>query len=312
MSRIHEALKKAEEERAAVRATDAVALPPDLVKASSPGIAGEVAADVASHASIFAPPVGESPRLDDLLRRCAAPPWHLEPIMNVFSGCDAGVSAAEQFRTLGSRLYLLRGNTNEPLRRLLVTSAIPGEGKTFVASNLAQAFARQPDRRVLLIDSDLRRSRLHLLLGAPVTPGLTEYLRGEAEELAVIQHGMDGNLYFIAGGNEVTNPSDLLANRRLKVLLDRVTPLFDWVVLDSPPCLPVADATVLAEHCDGALLVVRAGVTPSAIAQRACQELKARKVVGVVLNAVEEGEAYGSDSYYTYGRHNSDSKAVEG
>jgi protein-tyrosine kinase len=311
MSRIHEALKKAEEERAAVRATDAVALPPDLVKAPSPGIAGAAAADVASNATIFAPPTGESLRLDDLLRRCAAPPWHLEPIMNVFSSSDVGVSGAEQFRTLGSRLYLLRGNTNGPLRRLLVTSAISGEGKTFVANNLAQAFARQPERRVLLIDGDLRRSRLHLPLGAPVTPGLTDYLGGEAEELAVIQHGMDGNLYFIAGGNEVTNPSDLLANRRLKILLDRVTPLFDWVVLDSPPCLPVADATVLAEHCDGVLLVVRAGVTPAEIAQRACQELKARNVVGVVLNAVEGVEAYGSDSYYAYGRRNSESKAVE-
>ena len=78
-----------------------------------------------------------------------------------------------------------------------MTSSIPEEGKTFVAANLAQAIVRQDHHRVLLIDADLRVSRLHQVLGAPATPGLTDYLRGEADETAVIQRGFEGNLFFI-------------------------------------------------------------------------------------------------------------------
>src|ERR1700675_4317048 len=87
--------------------------------------------------------------------------------------------------------------------------------------------------------------------------------------MAVIQRGHEGNLCFVAGGNEVTNPSELLSNGRLKSLLDRDTPVFDWGRLASPPCVPVADATILAHLCDGVLLVVRAGSTPSPPVQRA-------------------------------------------
>jgi non-specific protein-tyrosine kinase len=119
-------------------------------------------------------------------------------------------------------------------------------------------------------------------MGAPLAPGLTDYLRGEADEMSVLQHGQDGNLCLIAGGNEVTNPSELLSNGRLKILLSRLTPVFDWVILDSPPCLPVADATALADLCDGVLLVVRAGSTPSEVARRACQELQGKTIAGVL------------------------------
>ena len=127
---------------------------------------------------------------------------------------------------------------------------------------------------------------------------MTEYLRGEADAISIIQQGLEDNLLFIPGGKEVTNPSELLSNGRLKLLLDRMTPIFDWVILDSPPCLLVADASILADICDGVLLVARAGVTPAATAQRASQELRGRNVVGVVLNAMNASHAYNSDYYY--------------
>jgi protein-tyrosine kinase len=247
---------------------------------------------------VIVPPPCDYLRFDDLRTHCAHPRWHLDPNVNVFINSDLSAHGAEQFRTLRSRLYQLR--SNQPLRTVLITSSLPAEGKTFVANNLAQAIVRQPDRRALLIDADLRCSRLHEPLGAPPAPGLTDYLRGEADEMAVIQHGQEGNLCLIAGGNQVTNPSELLSNGRLKILLDRVTPVFDWVILDSPPCLPVADASVLADLCDGVLLVVRAAATPSAAAQRACQELQGRNVAGVILNAVEKAPAYGSYYYQGY------------
>lgn len=297
MSRIHEALKKAELERASGRAADMVAPQEETTGAAESNLAPRAAAvPPASEGSPDNGRVTEYLRFDDLRMRCAQPEWHPDPNVNVFSNPTLSSYGAEQFRTLRSRLYQLRGN--QPLRTLLVTSSVPGEGKTFVAANLAKAIVRQPDRRALIIDADLRCARVHAVLGAPSAPGLSDYLRGEADEMTVIQHGEEGNLCFIPGGNEVTNPSELLSNGRLKALLERVTPVFDWVILDSPPCLPVADATILADVCDGVLLVVRAGVTPSPTAQRACQEMRARNVVGIVLNAVQQSHLYGSYSYY--------------
>jgi protein-tyrosine kinase len=308
MSRIHEALKKAEQDRAAAQqssaTTDSLFAPAPVISAPAESApvqksAVETAVDVMAAASVMPTPSIGYLRFDEMRARCAKPKWRLDPSMNVFFNSDPATQGAEQFRTLRSRLYQLRGN--QPLRTILITSSVPGEGKTFVCNNLAQAIVRQPDRRALIIDADLRRPRLHLPLGAPLSPGLTEYLRGEADEFAIVQNGQDGNLCFIPGGNEATNPSELLSNGRLKLLLDRMAPVFDWVILDSPPCLPVADASVLGDMCDGVLLIVRSGSTPSEVAQKACQELQGKNIVGVVLNAVEKGHLYESYYYEGYG-----------
>jgi capsular exopolysaccharide synthesis family protein len=209
---------------------------------------------------------------------------------------------------LRSRLYQMRGS--QPLRTVLVTSSMAGEGKTFVSSNLVRAIVRQAERRVLLIDGDLRCARLHTVFGAAGTPGLSDYLRGRADEPTIIQHGAaDGNLCLIPSGSKVSDPSELLSNGRLKTLLDRVGAAFDWVIIDSPPCLPVADAGVIANWCDGVLLVVRAEFTPSPVILKSRQELKARNVVGVVLNAVAEG-ALTYSSYYAAG-YGSSGKAAK-
>jgi protein-tyrosine kinase len=303
MSRIHEALKKAEQERATVVTAEAEAVTSLLEPANAlPPQSGEKPPrdeGIMSRAVVATGASGDYVRFDDLRARCSHPEWHLDPNVNVFVNPSASVSGAEEFRTLRSRLYQMR--TNQPLRTLLVTSSIPTEGKTFVTNNLAQAIVRQPDRRVLIVDADLRRSRLHVPLGAPPSPGLTDYLRGTSDLFSVIQQSREGNLCFIPGGNEATNPSELLSNGRLKVLLDRAKPMFDWVILDSPPCLLVADASVLADLCDGVLLVTRAGVTPAETAERAAQELRGRNVVGVVLNAVQEAHHYHAGYYYGYG-----------
>jgi protein-tyrosine kinase len=296
MSRIHEALKRAQQERAVTAKFDAAALQNESVSVeTSEGDSAPVAAtSVHLHTSVIAPTSGDYLRFEDLSAHCAHPRWRLDPQENVFINSDSGSHGAEQFRTLRSRLYQLRAN--QPLHTILITSSLPAEGKTFLANNLAQAFVRKPDCRVLLIDADLRRPRLHVPLGAPSAPGLTDYLRGQADEMAVIQRGQEGNLCLISGGNEVADPSELLSNGRLKILLDRVKLAFDWVIMDSPPCLPVADASGLADFCDGVLLVVRAGVTPAQVAQRSCQEMQSKNVVGVVLNAVEK--KHSTSNYY--------------
>jgi protein-tyrosine kinase len=302
MSRIHEALKKAEQERASAPLSDRSGI--SSVESHIPvqaSAAHAVSPDYASRPEAAALSSSGYLRFDDLRKKCAHPAWHLDPNVNVFMDSAFTAHGAEQFRTLRSRLYQMQ--SAQPLKTLLVTSSVPAEGKTFVTNNLAQAIVRQPDRRVLIIDADLRCSRLHVPLGAPASPGLTEYLKGEADEASVIQNGFDGNLCFIPGGTESTHPSELLSNGRLKTLLGRMAPVFDWVIIDSPPLLPVADSSFLADMVDGVLLVVRAGVTPMATAQRSCQELKGRNVVGVVLNAVDPAQAYGSyySSAYGYG-----------
>ena len=309
MSRIHEALKKAEQERAAIATTETeVSLLQTEPAAAVPTRNDEIPSqseDILSRTVLQTTGSGQFLRFDDLRARCSRPAWHLDPNVNVFVNPDLSAGGSEQFRTLRSRLYQMR--SNQPLRTLLVTSSIPTEGKTFVTNNLAQAIIRQPDRRALIIDADLRRSRLHVPLGAPSSPGLTDYLRGTADFISIIQQGQEGNLCFIPGGDEVANPSELIANGRMKLLLDRLAPIFDWIILDSPPCLVVADASMLADLCDGVLLVTRAGVTPTATAQRACQELRGRNVVGVVLNAIRDSYKSQLDYYY-YGYGYGESK----
>jgi len=314
MSRIHEALKKAEQDRSVIQSPEAAPsaektiAPAEVAPVrmeSEPAPTMETATAEALAATAPVPEMTPANTADfgDLLAHCAHPRWNAERQESILLNSDMGAYAAEQFRTLRSRLYHIRGN--QQLRTVLVTSAIPKEGKTWVTSNLAQAIVRQVDRRALIIDADLRGSSLHISLGAPSAPGLTDYLKGEADERAIIQHGAEGNLYFIAGGNEVPNPSELLSNGRLKALLERVTPIFDWVILDSPPWLSVADASILAGLCDGVLLVVRAGVTPAAIAEKAHEELAGRNVIGIVLNAVDDSQLYGgpyNERYGSYGK----------
>ena len=298
MSRIHDALKKAAQERAMQPASLSEA---SLLELTAPSQPAPPAREVEELAALPAatPENITFLRFEDLVKKCAKPKWNIDSRMSVFEGNDHNQVGAERFRTLRSRLYQIAGS--RPLRRIAVTSSVPAEGKTFVAANLAQSIVRQPDRRVLLIDGDLRASRLHQVLGATRTPGLSDYLRSEADEYQVVQMGTDANLCLIPGGREVTNPSELLMNERLHKLLELMTPLFDWIIIDTPPTLPVHDASMIADMCDGVLFVVRAGSTAHEVAAKATEEFHDRNLLGVVLNRVDPGASYGG--YYYYGTY---------
>jgi protein-tyrosine kinase len=290
MSRIHEALKKAQMELATVEAAgispaSAPQIPsePSQQKKASPSVR-----DVISKPAT-APTTPRDLEFDQLRISCTHHLWHPQPNVNIFGDHSHLNGCAEQFRSLRSRLYQLRNSQN--LKTLLITSAVPNEGKTFVVLNLAQAIVRQPDRRVLIIDADLRCSSLREFIGAPPAPGLTDYLRGDADEAAVIQFGevgQKGSLCLIPAGAKISNPSELLSNGRIQTLLKRVAPVFDWVIIDSPPCVPVSDASVLADVTDGVVMVIRAGLTSSMLISKARQELQQKNIVSVVLNAVKE------------------------
>jgi protein-tyrosine kinase len=295
MSRIHEALKKAAQERLSQAASGTVLDLEDVAAGavSLSDVTRQVAEPAVRNTSTSEGLSFQS--FDDLLKRCAHPNWQLDLRMNAFLKGDNGRIAREQFRTLRSRLSQIAAT--RPLKRVLVTSSVPAEGKTTVAANLAHSIMRQPDRRVLLIDADLRSSRMHELFGVPNGPGLTDYLRGEADKYAVIQNGGKGNLCFIPGGSEASNPSELLLSDRMKKLLDIVTPVFDWIILDSPPALAVHDASILADLCDGVLFVVKAGATAHELAEKASSEFLKKNLLGVVLNRAEQDASYGG--YYS-------------
>jgi capsular exopolysaccharide synthesis family protein len=187
---------------------------------------------------------------------------------------------------------------------------MPQEGKSFVSTNLALSLARHKNTKVLLIDGDMRRYTLHQILGCESNPGLADYLAGKATALEVMQRPeplqgaaastpMLPNLTFIAGGNGGDKAADLSGSPRFGELIRMAAPYFDWIIVDSSPVLPVSDAVNLARWCDGVLLVARGGVTKYPVAQRAQSELKASKVLGFVLNAVQEPLEVGN--YYGYG-----------
>jgi capsular exopolysaccharide synthesis family protein len=303
MSRIHEALKKAEQERMENPSTTVA--PPIEEIPITPVMAERVATAAAAvaRAVTVAPETfgGESQWTHaNLLVQCAKPEWKPDQDSILFLDNDSHHEVGmEEFRTLRSRLYRIR--EHRPLKTILVGSALPAEGKSFVSANLAQILSRQHGRRALLIDGDLRAPRLHKYFGAPLSPGLSDYLRGDANEFQVIQQSPSENLFFIPGGTTVGTPSELVSNGRIKTLIDRVSGIFDWIVIDSSPILPVSDAGLLSQYCDGVLMVVLAAKTPSEMAQRACKEFKDRPLLGVVLNRVRAAGHY--SSYYYYGRY---------
>ena len=184
MSRIHEALKKAEQERASIQGGMTSAFTATPVAEA----AGYGEADVAPIASNLGMPDLAGPSsLDTLLARCPQTHWTPDLQTMLFMNGNDSAKGTEEYRTLRSRLYHLREKM--PLKKVLVTSALPKEGKSFTSANLAQVMVRQHGRRALLIDADLRGPRLHQMLGTPQGPGLSEYLSGIADEASVMQRG---------------------------------------------------------------------------------------------------------------------------
>jgi len=299
MSRIHEALKRAERDRAATQ-KDGPSKESIGQQTSSQAVQvstePELPASIGqSETKVVTDPV--KLKFEDWRAKCVRATWRPDPNFLLFSSANPFPAGAEKFRTLRSRLYRVR--ESQPLRRLLISSAIPAEGKTFVSANLAQVLVRQGECRVLLIDADLRSPRLHTIMGAPSTPGLADYLQGDYEDWEVIQRGKEDGFFFLPAGKHVTHPAELIASKKFKTFLADVSDRFDWIIIDSPPALPVSDASVLATMCDGVLFVVRAASTPAEVSARGCKELQDGHIIGVVLNGLEKEGT--SDPYYGYG-----------
>ena len=213
--------------------------------------------------------------------------------------------SAEAYRVLRTNLHY--ANPDAPIRRLLVTSAGEGEGKSTTIANLAVCFA-QADRAVLLVDTDLRRPVINTLFKLPASPGLSSCLAGDSLLDAVIQKTAVPNLSIIASGPTPPNPAELVGSRRMRELLDAVGERFDMVLLDTTPVLAVSDAGALAPMADGVLLVVGSGLAARMALRRAKEAIQAvqGRIVGAVLNRFNaSAEGYSRryydryESYYT-------------
>jgi len=291
MSRIHDALKRAEQERA----TSLGGHVEPIVETPEPQ---PVVVPSPSHAATAVMPTLTSAiTYETLLARCPQSQWSPDSRSMLFFDRDENRPGAEEFRTLRSRLYQIREKL--PLKKLMVTSALPKEGKSFVSANLAQVMVKQQGRRTLVIDADLRSPGMHRHLGTQQSPGLSEYLMGETDEFGILQRGPMENLFFVPAGRSTPGAAELLSNGRLKLFLQRVEPMFDWIILDTPPVIPVSDSTLLANFCDGVLMVVRANSTPSDLARRAREEFQDKLLLGVVLNGAQPDVA--KSKYYYYG-----------
>ena len=190
--------------------------------------------------------------------------------------------AAEQFRTLRARIDSLA--LQRPLNSIAMVSANSGDGKTTAAINLAVVTSMSLDRRVLLIDCDLRRPSVHQALGLEPRGGLGEVLTGRVSFSEVVMPVEGQHLEILGVRSLPANPSELLASRHMTSLLEEVCQRYDRVILDTPAALGLPDAKIVSEQCDGLVMVMRAGVTPVNDALAALELLDRRRVLGVALN----------------------------
>lgn len=205
---------------------------------------------------------------------------------------------AESFRAV--RTNLLFSSTSEGPRSVVVTSTAPGEGKTSVACNLAVALA-QMEQRVLLIDADMRKPRVHTVFGKAQEPGLSNVLVGNAKASEALLRGPHNGLWIMPAGLHPPNPAELLGSRRFKDFLQSLDRHFDWVIVDSPPVMVVTDASLIAHLTRSTLFVVGADMTSRYAAKRAIEQLRLSQAQGLVavLNRVNlERNSYYYSQYY--------------
>jgi protein-tyrosine kinase len=266
MSRLYEALRKSEIEnrQSGVAATTEIARPAP----------GEMIA-----------PIGSAAELD----AAKTVPLRVSPESHLVALTEHQGLPAEKFRVLVTRLENLRAR--QETKSLQVTSSIIDEGKTLVAVNLSVTLARHSANRVLLIEGDLHNPSLHAILGLSHLKGISHWWKDPTSSMSDFLYRIDGlPLWYLPAGERHDEPAEVLQSSRLAEALSQLTALFDWVIVDSTPLSPMADANIWNRLTDGMLLVVREGVTPVKALKRGLAGLDGPKIVGVVLNGASESD----------------------
>jgi capsular exopolysaccharide synthesis family protein len=312
MSHIFDALQRAETERSGVE-LDAFDLPAELLQITESAAAKAQdgptrAEDRPAESSIPAPDPQDA--LDEVARparfweRFESLPVSLTPNNKLVSVMEKDGLAAEKFRFLAVRLRHLQQRRR--LKQLLITSTIPEEGKSMVAANLACTLAGRRQQKVLLMEGDLRRPTVQRLLGLGRIAGLTEYLQGTVEETIPIYRLEALGIWVMPAGSVPQDPLELMQCGRLSPLMESLNSWFDWIVIDSPPILPLADTSVWMRLADGILLVTRQGTTDKEQLKRGLEAIERSKLLGALVNS--STKAASSDYYQRYGQETAPAK----
>lgn len=211
---------------------------------------------------------------------------------------------SETFKTLRTNMQFM--TSNKGLKTILITSSIPGEGKSWVSSNLATTFA-QEGKRVVIIDADMRKGRMHSIFNIDKKPGLSNYLSGVSDVkgkdniLNYIKKTEIDNLNVIPAGDVPPNPSELLGNNRMEDLITTLRNMFDIIIFDGTPCLLVTDALILAGKLDSTLIVTSYKITKMGNVEKIKKSIEnvGGKIAGIVLNKIPiSAKKYGNTYYY--------------
>ncbi len=224
---------------------------------------------------------------------------HVELLSHIIFHTEPTGVAADRFRLL--RMRLSECWKAGQLKSVLVTSPLPGDGKSTTALNLVTALTEEKTRSVLLLDADLHRGSITHQLDLQRHAGLAECLHDGVNPLSVIRRVQPLGWYVLPSGQlDVASPTELLQPQELSSLFQKLSSQFDWIVVDSPPILPLSDAVALRQHTDGTLLIAKAGFTPKQAVNDAIALLGRKHILGLVLNGIEKFHQPYS-SYYQYG-----------
>jgi capsular exopolysaccharide synthesis family protein len=313
MSQIFDALQRSETERAGTDSpgeTSSFTIATDLLEAAERKLRGagalgvartEVRTDVRTDvrndvlSDLRTDACGDEDAASPL-NRFQSLPVSIPPNSRLVSVGQQESLGAEKFRFLAVRLRQLR--QTRPLKKVLITSTIPQEGKSTVAANLACTLARRKQQKTLLLEGDLRRPTVADKFGMGKVPGLSEWLRGETGGMNIYRLEALG-LWVLPAGNAPENPLELMQAGKLAPLMDQLTAWFDWIIIDSPPVLPLADTSIWARLADGILLVTRKSITEKQQLQRGLDALERSKLLGALVNS--STDAAHSDYYQRYG-----------
>lgn len=220
---------------------------------------------------------------------------HVRPENRIVAHTHPQSAGGERFRFL--RAYLRDLQAGGKLKVLLLTSALPSEGKSTIAVNLATVLAKQGSHRVLLLEADLRRPSLTRQWGVKPWEGVAEILRRNSDPVSCIRLVQPLGIYVLPAGVDTAEPTEVIPREGYAELIGRLAPHFDWIVVDSPPAIAIADALELKQMADAVLLIVRAGYAPREAVEEAMDEFANGKVIGIILNCMEGVDAlYGG--YY--------------
>lgn len=251
---------------------------------------------------------------DSMLATTAAPPvivpagdrldWEEVRILNpvpsdknrIVTLTDDNGLGAEKFRLLRARLRNMC--EHRQLQKLVITSAVPDDGKSLVAMNLAICLSKHTDQKILLLEGDLRKPMLGKHLGIETLPGLCEWILTDQPVSHFLWRFDSLQLWMLPAGVTRDNSTTMLQSARFLEMYRKLSSSFDWIIIDAPPMLPMADVNFWSRQSDGLLLVVREGKTPKAALQKGLETLDNPTIVGVVLNDVRQAESSYYSRYY--------------